>query len=307
MIDIIMATYNGEKYIREQLDSIISQSYKKWKIIIHDDGSCDNTVDIIKDYAQKYPEKIKYIDDNVKTGGAKNNFAYLLNFVTSDYIMFSDQDDVWENNKVEKAIKTIKSMERKYGDIPVLVHGDLMVVDSELNLINSSMFKMQKLNKKKSSFRDLLVQNNITGCTVIINKKLAEMGKNIPKEAIMHDWWLALIAAAFGKIGFMDNAGILYRQHENNTEGAKNIGSLKYITKKIANKTEIRNTLMLTYMQAEAFIERFGEKLELKNLGEAKAYISMKDADKIKKYSIILGYGFMKSGLIRKIGYLLYC
>ena len=111
-IDILLATYNGEKYLAQQLDSILNQSYQDFIIRIHDDNSIDGTIDIIKKYQMRYPEKIKYLDDNISTGSAKNNFEYLLNKSDAQYIMFSDQDDIWLQNKIELSIEKIINIEK---------------------------------------------------------------------------------------------------------------------------------------------------------------------------------------------------
>lgn len=307
MIDILMAVYNGERYIRQQLDSIINQSYKNWRLIIRDDGSTDATMSIIGEYEKKYSEKIIIIDDSEKTGGAKNNFFKLIMAAESDYMMLADQDDVWGYNKVMNAYVYIKKAERVIGcEKPILCYGDLQVVDSDLKLINASMAAMQKLDMRKRQFKDYLVQNNVSGCTTIFNKKLKQLCTEMPKAAIMHDWWLALIASAFGKVCFMREVEILYRQHGDNTEGVKNLKSIKYMIRKFFDRKNVKKTLGLTYEQAECFLEKYGEQLDNKNMEIINSYISLKDVCKLKKYCILRKYGFMKSGLARKIGYILF-
>lgn len=307
MIDILMAVYNGEKYLEEQLESIINQSFSKWQLIIHDDGSADNSLAIIQKYETKYPEKIKVIDDSIKFGSSKNNFAHLMKYSKADYIMFADQDDVWERDKVKHSYKIIRKLEAKMSaEIPILVHGDLEVVNEHLETVNASLFQMQKLDYKKSKLKDYLVQNNVTGCTVIMNKILKDLCYDMPKEAIMHDWWLALTASAFGCVYGVNKSDIKYRQHGNNVEGAKNLHSLAYLTKKLCNKKEVKETLWRTYSQAEAFFYMYKEQLDYNTKKMILAYISLNNNTKLYKYKIIFKYGFMKSGFIRKLGYLLY-
>ena len=262
MIDILMATYNGEKYIKEQLDSILKQSHNEWRLLIHDDGSTDNTVDLVREYATKYPEKIRFVEDNVRTGGAKNNFFHLMKLSEAEYIMLADQDDIWMPDKVALAYNAILQKETKYGvDMPIMCHSDLKVVDADLKLLDESFFAMQKLDSNKNGFKDILVQNNITGCTAIFNRALNMLCSSMPDEAIMHDWWLGLIASAFGKVFYMDDKAIQYRQHDNNTEGAKNLKSPKYLMKKLLNKQEITESIHKTYIQAEKFYEEYADKL----------------------------------------------
>ena len=307
MIDILMATYNGEKYLRQQIDSILNQSFTDWRLIIRDDGSHDNTLSIINEYTENHKDKIILLSDNEKSCGAKYNFFCLIKNSLSEYVMLADQDDVWEKDKVKHAYDNIVKMEGQVPDYtPVLLYGDLKVTDSSLNIVSRSMFQMQKLDGSKNEFRDYLVQNNVTGCTVIFNSHLRKMCSLMPENAIMHDWWLALIAAAFGRTFYMKDNDILYRQHGNNTEGAKNLKSPVYLLKKLFNRSEVKATLINTYNQAEAFKEIFGKNLDEKNKEIIDAYISLKNSGKLKKYRIIKKYGFMKSGLARKLGYILY-
>lgn len=307
MIDILMAVYNGEKFISQQLDSILKQSYGEWHLLIHDDGSTDNTVDIVNKYAQMYPERITVIDDGIKCGGAKKNFFHLMKYSEAPYVMFADQDDVWKKDKVKHAYESIKQAEGSYPpETPLLLHGDLQVVNKDLELISSNMSKMQKLDMKKSAFKDYLVQNNVTGCTVIYNRVLGKMCTDMPDEAIMHDWWLALIAACFGAVIYMDYSDILYRQHGNNTEGAKNLKNPFYLIKKLFSGKDVKGTLELTYKQAEAFENIFGEELNKEGKELIAAYLSLKKLKKLKKYRVVKKYGFMKTGFARKLGYILF-
>lgn len=316
MIEIIMATYNGERFIREQLDSIFAQTHTDWKLLVRDDGSSDKTVEIIREYEAKYPDKIELVKnssedtsglENASEKGAKTNFFKLLQKTTAEYVMFADQDDFWEPDKVKRAYECMLVTESLVGsDKPVLCHGDLKVVDGKLGSINPSMADMQKLDLNKGELNHILVQNNVTGCTMIINRALADMCDYMPEKAIMHDWWLALIAAAFGKISCIGDAGIKYRQHGNNSVAAKNLKSVKYMVKKIASGEDVKQSLNATYEQAEAFLKVFKKKLAGDKAKIVKAYITIPKVGKLDKIRLIKKYGFMKTGLARKLGYILY-
>ena len=227
MIDILVAVYNGEKYLKEQLTSILNQTYKEFNIIIRDDGSTDSSLYIIKEFNQLYPEKVTFVE-GVPSGSAKNNFFELINYAKSDYIMFCDQDDIWFENKIEVTLKKMQATENTYGkDVPILCHTDLTVVDKNLNTINPSFFKMQKFDITKTTLNRALVQNIVTGYTMMINKALLDLAKGTNSEdIIMHDWWLFLIASAFGRVEVVTTPTILYRQHEENQVGARIISPL---------------------------------------------------------------------------------
>ena len=251
-IYILMATYNGEKYISEQIDSLLNQTYRNWTLCIHDDNSKDKTVEIIKHYKTKYPDKIKFLNDNLSTGGAKENFTYLLNNIDDnfDYLMFCDQDDVWLENKIEITLSKMLEIEKENSSKPILIHTDLKVVDEKLNIISTSMFKHQKLNlNNQNNIAMISMENIITGCTMMLNKQLSLVSKEIPNEAIMHDWWIAIITLRErGVIAFVNEGTILYRQHESNTIGSKKVG-LSYYLKKLLELNSVINNYQIIYKQ----------------------------------------------------------
>ena len=221
-VAVLMATYNGEKYLREQIDSILSQSFGDLTLYIHDDGSRDGTVGIIREYAAKYPGRIVVLEHE-STGGASNNFFYMLGEVEADYIMFCDQDDVWLPEKVSRSLSAMHSGEKNNPGKPVCVHCDLEVVNKDLRTIHRSFYGRNRKDPGNNSFRQLLCINICVGCTMIINRKLrtSALHYHNKKNIYMHDWWIALIAAQTGKILFIPEPLIKYRQHENNVVGAK--------------------------------------------------------------------------------------
>ena len=261
-IYILMATYNGEKYLKEQIDSLFSQTYQNWKLIIHDDNSKDKTVKIIKDYQGKYADKIKLLEDNISTGGAKENFTYLLNNIDKqyDYIMFCDQDDIWLENKIEITLNKMLEVEKDNSGKAVLIHTDLKVVDEELNIISNSMFRYQKLNLYNvKDITKISLENIITGCTMMLNKQLAAINKKIPQEAIMHDWWIAIITLKEnGIIEFVNYPTILYRQHAFNTIGSKKVNFLYYLSKLLKINEQIKNykSIYSQYVHAGVKIDK---------------------------------------------------
>ena len=216
-VDILMATYNGEKYLRPQIDSILNQTFKDFNLIICDDCSKDNTWKILEEYAQK-DSRIKIIK-NEKNLGYNKNFEKLLSFVTADYFMLSDQDDFWLPNKVEESYKKITTENLN------LVCSDLEVVDKNLNTIHPSMweywpdYNIKEKIKKSRDYRSCLMTNCITGCTTIVNSKLIEKLLPLPGYPIVHDWWIGLVAGSYGEIGYIEAALIKYRQHGNNQIG----------------------------------------------------------------------------------------
>jgi len=221
-VAVLMATYNGEKYIKEQIDSILTQSYKDFTLYIHDDGSRDETVSIIKEYTAKYPDRIVLLDHK-STGGASNNFFYMLREVDAEYTMFCDQDDFWLPEKIRKTFSTMRDGENKYPGKCICVHCDLEISDKNLKKIHESFYGRNRKNPKNNSFRQLLCINICVGCTMMINRELRKIALNYNNKnnIYMHDWWVALIAAQIGRILFISEPLMKYRQHENNVVGAK--------------------------------------------------------------------------------------
>lgn len=308
MIEILMASYNGEKYIGEQIQSIIGQSCTDWHLTICDDSSKDKTLSVAREYMSRFPDKISVVSNRKNSGGASANFFnMLMEAKNAEYVMFADQDDVWLKDKIKLTLFAMKRMEKKYGrKTPVLIHSDLTVADEKLNPLSESMFRKQKLKGTEISFAKQLCQNSVTGCTVMINGALLKYVYKKPEKAIMHDWWLALIASAFGHIGFISTPLIQYRQHGGNQEGAKDFSSMKSTLEMAGKKDKIRHSLMLTYIQAQEFRDIYRGKLNTVDKQTIDAYCEFPTAGKLKKIGSIIKYGFGKTGLNRKIGYWLY-
>ena len=222
-VDIVMATYNGMPYIREQVQSILWQDYPQLRLLIHDDGSTDGTVEEIRKVAERYPDKVFFIEDGITFKDAKKNFEHLLKMTDADYIFLADQDDVWLPSKVSAMLKHIKNGEQQYGGMhkPILVFSDLSPIDKNGFPKSTSMFKMENVNPRAVCLELLLSRNIIPGCVMGFNKSLLEVSLPFPNAAIMHDWWLALVAAATGNILYVPKSLVLYRQHERNAIGVR--------------------------------------------------------------------------------------
>lgn len=212
-VQVLLSTYNGGKYLEEQLESILKQDYPDISVLIRDDGSSDHTLNIIKKYVE-YDSRISYYS-GVNIGVINSFFDLMKNAdITADYFAFSDQDDVWKPNKISKAIV---KLEGNHQD-PILYCSDTELVNEELDPIKSHIKKA----RITPGFGNALVENVCVGCTCVFNLKLLELVKNhIPDYTIMHDWWLYLSASAFGKVVYDENAYILYRQHSGNVMGMR--------------------------------------------------------------------------------------
>lgn len=309
-LDILLATYNGEKFLAEQVESIVSQlgsANIQARIIVRDDGSTDKTKEILESYVSKYPTILKIIPNNErKPLGACGNFSKLLTYSSADYIMFSDQDDIWLPYKIDLEIKKIGELESIYGEnMPVLVHTDLAVVRKDLSPICHSLWKYQGITPY-ADWRRLLVQNVVTGCTMVINRALRNVVLPIPEEAIMHDWWIALVASFLGKVEAISKPTVLYRQHEHNDTGAKKWGMQTILGYLGSGLKTARRSLRKTQLQAVALASHLREILpsELEEIRVIERYGHIDRLSWLKRRSFILENKILKYGVVRNIALL---
>lgn len=307
-IDILMAVYNNADYIAAQLQSLMEQSYPHFHVIIRDDCSSDRSIEIIEEFKQRYPEKITFIKGE-KNLGARGNFAALMHEATSDYIMCCDADDVWLPTKIEESFLLMQKNEAIHGKkTPLLIHTDLKVVDRELRILNPSFWNYSRLNPYLAKdLNRLLPQNVITGCTMLINKPLLELAMPIPEEAVMHDWWIGLVAVAFGKIDCLPKSTILYRQHGKNDVGAKNWRSMATYwsqlkkTTEAGGREELRQRLAKTIQQATVFSERYGMKLDINKRKIVDDYAILRHSSWFKKRYLFIKNRYFKNSLTKNI------
>ncbi|MBL6904647.1 MAG: glycosyltransferase family 2 protein [Gammaproteobacteria bacterium] len=273
-IAVLLSTYNGERFLGEQLNSLLAQSYSNFILVVRDDGSSDGTVAILEGYALANPGQIHLLPRDDENKGASGGFAFLIDYVLqnktaigleSAYMMFCDQDDTWFPDKIEKQVAAMIDAEAD-GDSAqaVLVHSDLEVVSEQNTVIAKSLIRYQGLEIERNSFENLVISNLVTGCTALINEALAAKALPIAANAIMHDWWLGLIAAAFGRIVYMDMPLVHYRQHGNNTIGAKEFTKVSAVNMSLWRRILTRKPndhLVEVAIQAAEFRRCYGAQL----------------------------------------------
>lgn len=301
-VAILLATFNGEKYIAEQLDSILAQTDQSWHLYVHDDGSTDKTIDIINDYILRYPGKITILS-GLATNSAKNNFFYLLKSVEASLYLFCDQDDVWLPYKIELERKTY--LENDTDEIPILVFTDLCIVDENLKIKNDSLWNYFNFNVKNVKMSSIILQNIVNGCTLLINKKMRDMMISYKRleNVSMHDKWAALIALKFGKMLKIDCSSVLYRQHECNNIGAQGNDFFAYFKRKLFNWRDIKKSYEYTRRQAKEFCESF-------NIDDASdvlnIYARIDRYNKIKRIYLYAKHGFFSKRIPQNIGLILF-
>ncbi len=259
-IDVLMATYNGEKYLKEQIDSILNQTYQNIHLIISDDCSTDKTREILKTYEENERISVFYQEKNL---GYVKNFEFLLKQVENNLYMLSDQDDFWMPEKIEKSVEKLQNENLD------LVFGDLEVVDENLNTIYNSFSKFMLLDRKiKRELNTNKLQylyNCMTGCTILSKKEFLDKILPLPTNSkyMIHDYWMGLVISLNGKVGYLEETYIKYRQHGNNQVGTDKISHKFKKLEQVRNLfIDVKLGIFETYVQNPNI---FPEELQLLN------------------------------------------
>lgn len=297
-VEILLATYNGEHYLREQLESILNQDYDDWIIHACDDASTDRTYEILEEYRDKYPHKFIINKNQIGLGSAKKNFMNLIRNSSCDYVMCCDQDDVWLPSKVSLTLQEMKKNEQE--EMPVLVHTDLKVVDSKLQVMSESFFEHSNF-RKEFELNEILIQNFVTGCTMMMNRPMVELMSRVDDcgKILMHDWVASVLATSIGKVAFVDEPTMLYRQHAINSVGAKKYGFALFLSK--LRDAQMRKSLVDTALQAGKIAELYQDILGEEKYQFIHQYATLWEKNKIQRIRFYLKHKVLKKGLPRKV------
>ncbi len=308
MVDVLLATYNGERFLREQIDSILAQSYAPLGILARDDGSTDTTVEILSEYEQRFPNRFRVLRSGESTGSAKWNFIRLLEASASPYACLADQDDVWKQDKVRESMAAMHRLEETHGsEAPLLVFSDLEVVDDALRPLYPSFWRLQRIAPGNiHRFERLLTQNVLTGCTALLNRRLARLSVRMTDDAFMHDGWIALIASAMGGAAYLNEPTVLYRQHASNVVGVQKAkrASLfprwRYHDKRRAQWER-------SELQGAALLRAFGGELPERALKLLRAYsVCEASPSRVKRVWTLLRHRFFVNALRPNLAILWY-
>ena len=219
-VSIAMATYNGENFIAQQIESIFAQTYKDFELIICDDSSTDRTIQIIQTFMKKH-SNIKLFQNQRNIGYLKN-FEKLINLCKSDYIALSDQDDIWIETKLEIEMKELLKIQNISNKVPIMVHSDLMMINQKSEITQESYFKYRDYKLKKTEdLGQILGPCGVMGNTLLFNKYLKDMILPFPDTLENHDYWIAVVNELFGKRVTINRQLVQYRIHDKNTSNSK--------------------------------------------------------------------------------------
>ncbi|HEO5452515.1 TPA: glycosyltransferase family 2 protein [Streptococcus agalactiae] len=291
-VNILMATYNGEKFLAQQIESIQKQTFKEWNLLIRDDGSSDKTCDIIRNFTAK-DSRIRFINENEHHNlGVIKSFFTLVNYEVADFYFFSDQDDVWLPEKLSVSLEAAK---HKASDVPLLVYTDLKVVNQELNILQDSMIRAQSHHANTTLLPEL-TENTVTGGTMMINHALAEKWFT-PNDILMHDWFLALLAASLGEIIYLDLPTQLYRQHDNNVLGARTMDKRFKILREGPKSIFTRYWKLIhdSQQQASLIVDKYGDIMTVTDLELIKCFIKIDKQPFMTRLRWLWKYGYSKN------------
>lgn len=268
VVAILCPLYNGASFLPAFIQSIQTQSFQRWMLILRDDGSTDDSSALACAATQADP-RICIAADSGRHLGVVGAFKALLNAVPADipYVMFADQDDVWLPTKVEQSLDAMHAAEHDFTG-PVLVHTDLEVVDETLALVDRSFWRYAGIDVRRSALRDLTRKNIVTGATVLFNAPLCSQLRRMPDDVPMHDWWAALVASALGRVVAVPVATVKYRQHGANAIGASASLARRGLARLIADAVtafdrspRVRHDIQRGAQQAHLLLREFGHRL----------------------------------------------
>ena len=263
VIEVVLPTYNGAAYLAEQVDSIHRQTLRPQRLLVRDDGSSDGTQALLAELQQHYGSWLHWLPSENNLG-CSANVNRLLEASRAPYVALADQDDIWLPEKLAQSLALLQRLEQQHGvHRPLLVHSDLELMAADGDRLGRTYVQHQRLDPCRTSPEALTLTNVVTGCTVMVNRALLNQALPIPAEALMHDWWLALVASRFGAIGWLPQPMVLYRQHGGNVLGAQGLGLAYWMTR-------LRNLLVdpaagghtrAALRQADCFEKRYGQRL----------------------------------------------
>lgn len=257
---VLLSSYNGEKYIKQQVESILSQSNVDIQLLIRDDGSNDRTVEIVKEYNDN---RISIISAN-NIGSTASFFQLITMAGEADYYAFSDQDDVWDDDKLSIAVSSLK----QYETVPAIYSSNTRLVDQDLQFISN-----ETLNPK-TTLGSAIIKNYVTGCTTVFNHALMKyLKKSVNVTVPYHDWWVNLVALSVGGVSVYDvTPHMSYRQHGNNVVGASESIIKKWNQRlnKFFNQPYRRETM------AQQLLDIYGNDIDSENRSLLELFVNYK-------------------------------
>jgi hypothetical protein len=302
--EVLLATCNGERFLTEQIASILEQTVLPQRLLIADDNSSDRTGDLITAWREQSPVAIEVLPLAASGRlGSCRNFERLLQASQAAYVMLADQDDLWDPDKAERLLHQIARLEQRWGQHkPLLVHADLRLIDADGRSLADSFHRCQGLYPERCSTLEIGLQNVVTGCASLLNRACVRQALPFPDQVVLHDWWLALVAAQAGAIAYLPEACVSYRQHGSNVVGAVGwrrqlIVRLRQVSSAANRQALARQLISPGLLQLHACLHRFGSAgmlSRLEGLWSCRPWIRLQTVRRL---------GLRKHGLWRTLGF----
>lgn len=260
--NILLATFNNEKFIGELIESLLCQEDDDFVLIARDDGSSDRTLEILQDYRPRFHGRMWLVEDGPPTGSAMGNYSILMRASHGDHILFCDADDVWKPGKVRTLRRLLTDTEAdSKPSTPVYVFSDVTAVDVRLQVVSESYWSYKKIDPSICTVLPrALICPPMLGCASAVNRVLVNMAAPVPPTVTGHDWWALLIACALGKVAFTHERTMFYRIHGANSSSPQevNLGAYAREQRKIAR---VRRGIRRRAEQAGALLDSFGDEM----------------------------------------------
>ncbi|OAN66840.1 glycosyltransferase [Sphingomonas sp. TDK1] len=304
--DILMATYNSAAFLRPMVRSIRAQRNRDFRLIVRDDGSRDDTVAILREELQDFGRPVVLLTGE-PSGSAKANFTRLLHLSTAPYTLYADADDVWDDTKVDLTLDALRMAEGRLGaETPIYAYSDARVVDAQDAVIAPSYRAYKRMGDPSTfSLATMLVCAPMIGCASGSNRALNLLARDTPLDAVTgHDWWMLLVAAAFGHLESIDQTTMSYRVHASNSSAPKKSSFVDYLLAR-GKISKVRRGMHLRRMQAQALIDKFGTSLPEETRRVIERFVDTGRQNFVQRRQTLLSGGYLYHDLPRNVAMLL--
>ncbi len=304
-VEVLLATYNGAAFVQAQVESVLAQQCVRVTVTARDDGSSDGTVGVLDGLAAESARRMTLLPAGAATGSAGGNFAELLRASTGGYVALCDQDDVWQPGKLAASMERMRRLELVHGaGAPLLVFTDLAVVDEALRPVATSLWANNRIDPRDvRRLGRLLGENVVTGCTCLLNRAMVDLAMRMPRGAVMHDHWIALLACTLGRAAWLATPTVLYRQHGANAVGAAAVdtsvaGTVRRGVSGVERRRAVRAQLET---QARAFLDIYASLLSPVQRETLTAYGSLQTQGTAEQWRRMVRYGFWRGTWARNV------
>ena len=305
-VQILLATYNGERFLPDLLASLVAQTHANWRLLVRDDGSSDATLEILA-AAARTDERIEIVHDNLGNLGTLGNFGELLRRAAdASYMLLADQDDVWLPGKIASLMGAMRARETVTGpDVALLAFSDLRVGDADLKITHPSFVDQQGLRamiEPSLQLQELITQNVAPGCSMLINAALRVRALPLPGCVPLHDWWLILVAQVCGQIIWVPEALLIYRQHADNQLGAASLWG-QILRQLRSGGSAYRHRLRRAQQQAGMLVTRFPTQLSNADRETCLAFSRLANLPPVLRQLVAARRGLHKCGMSRTLAF----